>query len=127
MKALYQLDVGGGDPFEAVSYLALDDGAAEATRALAERIVEGVMAHRAEIDRHISLRSRDWRLERIAPVDRNILRIAVWELCHRPDVPAPVAIDEAVELAKTYGGQDSSRFVNGILGQLARALAESET
>lgn len=125
MKALYQMDVGQGDPAAAVAYLSEEEAAEPATSALAGEIVAGVLAHRAEIDRNIAERSREWRLERLAPVDRNILRVAIWELLHRPDVPTAVAIDEAIELAKTFGGADSGRFVNGILGQMARTLAET--
>ncbi|MBE3590456.1 MAG: transcription antitermination factor NusB [Firmicutes bacterium] len=122
MKALYQMDVGRGDPHALLAYLGEEDAADGETVARAGEIVEGVLAHRREIDRTIAERSHDWPLERLAAVDRNILRVAVWELLHCPDTPPPVAVDEAVELAKTYGGADSSRFVNGILGSLVRSL-----
>lgn len=122
MKALYQMDVGQGDPRAVLSYLGQEDAADAETVQRAGEIVSGVLAHRREIDRAIADRAYEWRLERLAAVDRNILRVAVWELLHSPDTPAAVAIDEAVELAKTYGGADSGRFVNGILGNLLRSL-----
>lgn len=84
-------------------------------------LVDGVTAHREVIDNIISIHARDWKLDRMPVVDKNLLRIALFELHHLPDVPAPVAINEAVELAKIYSTEDSSRFVNGLL---AAVLAE---
>ena len=82
------------------------------TRSLAE----GVEARKAELDGLISKHSKGWALERIAPLERNIMRVALFEALHREDVPVEVAIDEAVELAKEYCGTDAPGFVNGILG-----------
>ena len=92
-----------------------------------EALVLGVEAHRSEIDNRLVSTSENWALDRMPVVDRAILRLAVYEMLYVDDVPVSVAINEAVELAKAYGGEDdSSRFVNGILGNIARAL-ESET
>jgi transcription antitermination protein NusB len=85
----------------------------------AHDIVAGVSEHRADIDAAISDASTGWSLDRMPAVDRAILRMAVWELAHNPDVPAGVAIDEAVELAKELSTDDSPRFVNGVLGAIA--------
>jgi len=83
-------------------------------------VVLGVEAHQARIDRLIEDTSANWTLSRMPLVDRNILRLAVFEMLYRnEDVPHSVAINEAVEMAKVYGGEDSSKFVNGILGRLA--------
>jgi N utilization substance protein B len=83
-------------------------------------VVLGVKAHQARIDRLIEETSDNWTLSRMPLVDRNILRLAVFEMLYRDeDVPDSVAINEAVEMAKVYGGEDSSKFVNGILGRLA--------
>lgn len=83
-------------------------------------VVLGVEAHQARIDRLIEETSDNWALSRMPLVDRNILRLAVFEMLYRDeDVPDSVAINEAVEMAKVYGGEDSSKFVNGILGRLA--------
>lgn len=83
-------------------------------------IVLGVEAHQSRIDRLIEETSSNWTLTRMPLVDRNILRLAVWEMLYRDeDVPDSVAINEAVEMAKVYGGEDSSKFVNGVLGRLA--------
>jgi transcription antitermination protein NusB len=109
--ALYQHEV-TGRPLEE-----LLDGAKPFTRQLAEQVDAG----RAELDELISRHSKGWALERIAPLERNIMRVALFEALHRDDVPVEVAIDEAVELAKEYCGTDAPGFVNGILGA---ALAE---
>ena len=81
----------------------------------AREIVQGVIDHAAEIDAAITEHATAWPIERMPAVDRAILRIAVWEIRYNPDVPAPVAIDEAVELAKELSTDDSPRFVNGLL------------
>lgn len=89
----------------------------------AEALVRGVAAHRAEIDKRLSSTSENWALDRMPVVDRAILRLATYEMVYVDEVPVSVAINEAVELAKAYGGEDdSSRFVNGVLGRIARAL-----
>jgi N utilization substance protein B len=81
----------------------------------ARRLVEGVHAHLPEIDGRIRAQADNWRLERMPSVDRNILRLAIYELEHEVDVPKLVVVDEAVELAKRYGSEQSGRFVNGLL------------
>ena len=86
-------------------------------------LVEGVEAHRAELDEVISEYAKGWDLNRIAPLERNILRVALYEMNFREDVPAEVAIDEAVEIAKKYSGTDAPGFVNGILGSAAREMS----
>ena len=85
-------------------------------------LAEDVEANRAELDELISKHSQNWTLNRIAPLERSILRTALYEALHRDDVPVEVAIDEAVELAKQYCGADAPGFVNGVLGA---ALEES--
>jgi N utilization substance protein B len=89
----------------------------------AVEILGGVEAHQARIDSIIEDISENWALSRMPLVDRNILRLAVYEMLYRDDVPDSVAINEAVEMAKVYGGDDSSKFVNGILGRLADVAA----
>lgn len=94
-------------------------------------VANGVTAHAAHIDDLISSHLQGWTLERLPAVDRAILRVAVWELLHADDVPEPVAVDEAVELAKELSTDDSPGFVNGVLGQVMlvtpqiRAAAEA--
>lgn len=87
----------------------------------ARMLVMGVSSHRADLDRTISVSSQNWAIDRMPVVDRSILRLAAFELKYVDDVPVSVAINEAVELAKEFGGEDDShRFVNGILGRIAR-------
>jgi N utilization substance protein B len=104
--ALYQHDVTGRPLGEL-----LHD-----TKPFTRKLAEEVEAHRSELDDLISRHSQNWSLERIAPLERSILRTALYEGLHVEDVPVEVAIDEAVELAKQYCGTDAPGFVNGILG-----------
>ena len=93
----------------------------------AESLVRGVMEHRDEIDERLVATSENWSVDRMPVVDRALLRLAVYEMVYVDEVPVSVAINEAVELAKAYGGEDESpRFVNGVLGRIARALEETE-
>lgn len=85
----------------------------------ASQLVNGVWAHREELDRIISESAPDWKIERMPAIDRNLMRIALFEMLHLEESPTAVAINEAVELAKMYSTQDSSRFVNGVLGRVA--------
>ena len=109
--ALYQADVTGRSLEELV-----DRDATPFTRELAE----GVQREREQLDELIARHSVGWTLDRIAPLERNILRVALFELLHRPDVPVEVAIDEAVEAAKELCSADAPGFVNGILGTVQR-------
>ena len=90
----------------------------------AVELVRGVEDHREEVDALIRKYADRWSLERMPVIDRNLLRMAVFELAHRPDVPVAVAISEAVELAKRYSTDDSGRFVNGMLGRIAEAVRD---
>jgi N utilization substance protein B len=93
----------------------LEDLLADA-KPFTRELVEGVEANREQLDELIARHSKGWSLERIAPLERNIMRVALYEALHREDVPVEVAIDEAVELTKQYCGSDAPGFVNGILG-----------
>jgi N utilization substance protein B len=88
-------------------------------RAYAEEIVHGVVDTRDALDLRITQASEHWRLTRMTRVDRNVLRLATWELLHEPGTPRAVILDEAVELAKRYGTEDSGAFVNGVLERIA--------
>jgi N utilization substance protein B len=111
--ALYQADVTGRPAPDLV-----ERGAAPFTREL----VEGVESERDELDDSIARHATGWSLDRIAPLERNILRVAVHEMRHRPDVPVEVAIDEAVEAAKELCSADAPGFVNGVLGAVQREV-----
>jgi transcription antitermination protein NusB len=108
--ALYQGDVTGRPPAELLT------DAKPFTRELAD----GVAERREELDAEISTRSQGWELDRIAPLERNVLRVALYEMHFRDDVPVEVAIDEAVTIAREYCGADAPGFVNGILGAAAK-------
>lgn len=111
LEALHAADVNDAD-----ALLALEPGDETYARAL----VTGVIEHREELDELISARAEHWSLERMPVVDRNLLRLGVFELLYQPDVPAGVVIDEAVRLARLLSTEDSGRFVNGLLARVAR-------
>lgn len=90
-----------------------------------EAIIRGIMEHQSEIDATITKYAPEWPLEQITIVDRNVLRIGVFELSFAPDVPPKVAINEAIEVAKGFGGESSGKFVNGVLGAIFRDLQAS--
>jgi transcription antitermination protein NusB len=110
--ALYQADVTGRPLVELVG--------GEATR-FSKELAVGTWAERGHLDELIERHAVDWSVDRIAPLERNILRVALFELLHRPDVPAEVAIDEAIEAAKELCSADAPGFVNGVLGAAHRA------
>jgi N utilization substance protein B len=107
--ALYRRDVTGKEP-----------AADEPARPFTRELIEGVDAHRDELDEQIAKHARGWTLDRIPPLDRNIMRVALYESAHRDDVPTEVALDEAIELAKAYCGADAPGFINGVLGAAVR-------
>ncbi|MCL4839158.1 MAG: transcription antitermination factor NusB [Thermoanaerobaculia bacterium] len=142
LQMLYQHDLGGASPEEIAAGFSLEAfqgeeeaaGAAgtttasrlvEAPEALAHalRLVAGTVAHLEEIDALIRRQAEHWRLERMPPVDRNVLRLAIYELLCEVEVPKLVVVDEAVDLAKKYGAEQSGRFVNGLLDGLLKAHA----
>lgn len=94
--------------------------AKKGARAYAEDLIKGVLAHLPEIDRCIETAVENYRMERLAAVERNILRVAVYELNHLADAPPPVVINEAIEIAKKFGATESGGFVNGILDRIAK-------
>jgi N utilization substance protein B len=123
LQALYQIDVAAADIDDALrGFWASFEPVEKEVRDLAEELVRGVAERRREIDEAIEGVSANWRVDRMARVDRNILRLATFELLHRPEVPVKVAINEAIELGKKYGSEDSSAFVNGLLDKLAHSL-----
>lgn len=108
--ACYQRDVTGRPLTELVAE----------SRPFTKELAEGVEAHKANLDAAIARHAKGWELDRIAPLERNVMRVALYEIEHDEDVPTEVAIDEAVELAKEYCGVDAPGFVNGVLGAIVR-------
>ena len=94
--------------------------------AFASELVNGVIAHITEIDSRIAEKSKHWSMARMARVDLNILRLAVFELLYRPDIPKNVTMNEAIEVAKKFGAEDSASFVNGILDEIASSVTDKE-
>jgi N utilization substance protein B len=93
-----------------------------AMRLFAEPLIRGTLEHRNEVDEVIKKHAKNWELHRIAAVDRNILRLAIYEMLHREDIPPIVSINEAVDIAKKFSTQDSGKFVNGILDKVKGEL-----
>jgi N utilization substance protein B len=93
-----------------------------ATRLFADKLIRGVLEHQPELDARIKQHAENWNLHRMAVVDRNILRLAIYEMLHRDDIPPVVSINEAVDIAKKFSTQDSGKFVNGILDKIKGEL-----
>ncbi len=126
LQILYQHDLAGVPLEEAISsYKNYLNPSPQAFK-FAEEIVKGVVEHRSKIDELIQKYSEHWRLERMSVTDRNILRIATYEMLFRPDIPPKVSINEAVELAKEFGTEDSPAFVNGILDAIYKNEVKDE-
>ena len=127
LQALYQLEMTPGSIGDALdsAWAAAEEARKEPEAVkFARELVEGVMDHRAEIDRLIEQHSHNWRLDRMGRIDRNVLRLGVFELKYRPDIPKKVSLNEAVELGKNFGTEESSAFVNGLLDRVAAALGK---
>lgn len=125
LQILYQSDVTGqgvSEILESGSYSVEDGEPSEFCRSLALGVEELLV----EIDRAIGSTSKHWTVSRMPLVDRNILRLATYEILHLDSIPVSVSINEAVEMAKVYGGDDSSRFVNGVLGRIAETGGEGD-
>lgn len=128
MQTLYEWDFHGNRPIDVAETVernlsefapGLDD------KGFAKELVEGVLKHQEEIDGLITKYAPQWPLPQITTVDRNVLRIGCFELKFSESVPSKVAINEAIELAKSYGGESSGKFVNGVLGAIFRDMLDS--
>jgi N utilization substance protein B len=128
LQMLFQIDASAVNADAAIElfWRNFDAEADPEGRAYADEAVRGVEATREQLDRHIAEASAHWRIERMTRVDRNVLRLGAWELAHRLDVPRAVILDEAVELAKGFGTDDSSAFVNGVLNRIAEILGRTD-
>ena len=124
---LFAIDATGGDVAQAISDFWRElPGDAEG-REYADQLVRGVRQGLEAIDERIRAASQNWRLERMARIDRNALRLGAYELQTRSEVPRAVILDEAVELAKRFGSDESSKFVNGVLDRIADDLGRADT
>ena len=121
---LFQLETSTGeDPDEVLQYHAAEGAATPDVAAFAGELVRGVLANQEKLDGVLAEASEHWKVKQMAKVDRTILRIAVYELTIDKHVPPKAAINESIELAKTFSGDEAGRFVNGILGRVAAATA----
>jgi N utilization substance protein B len=120
LQLLYQRDTNPGVERTVIERFAGERLREAALRDFCLSLYDGVLTNQEDIDRRLTAAADNWRLARMAAVDRNILRMGAFELLYLQDTPAPVAFDEAIELARRYGSTDSSSFVNGVLDRLRR-------
>ncbi len=126
LKLLFQLDFDKDNLAEAVETFWSSHPCGPETKEFAHNLVMGTLAELETIDRLLNQYAEHWRLERMAVVDRNILRFAAYELCFLQDIPPKVTINEALEIAKKYSSPDSSKFINGILDKIANKQGEKD-
>lgn len=124
LQMLYQMEVSSVSAEQAIALFWSNLGAGREGEEFANRIVRGVEKDHAKIDERIRQVSQHWRLERMTRVDRNILRLACFELLEMGEVPRRVTLNEAIELAKRYGSEGSAGFVNGVLDRIASELGK---
>ena len=123
---LFQIDMAGGAPAEVYPHFWREHEAELEVKAFAEGLVEGVTRERAVLDQIISGSAEHWRIERMAVVDRHILRVDVYELAWLPDTPPVVVLDEAIEVGKKFGSEQSGSFINGILDAVRKRIERGE-
>jgi transcription antitermination protein NusB len=123
LQALYEADTSKHDPYDSLARLSAEAELSEAQAAFARDLVDGVIANRKAIDDVIRQAAPQWPVEQISTIDRNILRLAIREILMNNGAPVRAAINEAVELAKSFGSDNSARFVNGVLGSVSLSLA----
>ena len=126
LQALYEIDNTGHEPVEVIKRQLAAVTLSPDNNRFVEELVAGVLENRARIDEYIRRFARAWPLEQMAVVDRNILRLAIYEVLVDNRVPVRVAINEAVELAKDFGGQSSPRFINGVLSSVSNLKEEED-
>jgi N utilization substance protein B len=121
LQALYELDATHHDPVVVVDRRLEEDATPTGAREYVSHLVSLVLSHQAEVDAQIVAAAPAWPLDLMSSVDKSVLRLAIAEMLYQRDVPVKVAINEAVELAKTFGHDSSPKFVNGVLGTIERA------
>jgi transcription antitermination protein NusB len=128
LQTLYEYDIANHAPTEVLQRHAEERNLHPRVSEYASELLVGVCNHLAEIDAHIQSAAREWPLQQMARIDKNILRLAIYEILFNNTVPAKAAINEAVELAKVFGSDTSSRFINGVLGTIfTRAQQQQPT
>jgi len=125
IQVLFEVDTSGHSLEEAMEWALEEVAVSEETSAFTRRLAQGVLKHREELDRQIQRFAPTWPVSQLASVDRNLLRLAIYELTQETGPPPKVAINEAVELAKLFGTESTPRFVNGVLGAVMENLVEA--
>jgi transcription antitermination protein NusB len=127
LQALYEYDLSGHSPALSIEQRLQEEPLEEKLKIFSQEIVLGVFPLITKLDELIATNAPDWPLDQVASIDRNIIRIALWEFAVEKCTPVKVAINEAIELAKVFGSDSTPRFVNGVLGSLAGRIAEIQT
>ncbi|MEE8470319.1 MAG: transcription antitermination factor NusB [Dehalococcoidia bacterium] len=127
LQTLYESDCAHHDPEESLSRLAEDYALPESSVSFARELVNGVLQNKGQIDALIHEHAPSWPVEQLSAIDRNILRLAIFEISIDNRVPTKAAINEAIELAKSFGSYNSSRFINGVLGSISRLQAQENS
>lgn len=125
LQILFQYDLANGNIKEIMENFWKEKKANSKIVSFCSQLVNGAIENLKEIDNCISRHSLNWKLERMSAVDRNVLRIATYELLFLKETPSPVVINEAIEVAKKFGTEDSAKFINGILDAIRRSLEEN--
>ncbi|NQS74849.1 MAG: transcription antitermination factor NusB [Peptococcaceae bacterium] len=118
LQVLFQVDIGSVDPGKAIEYMDEEFGKVADNEDFAGQLIYGVLANLAPIDQIIARVSKDWKPDRMANVDRNLMRLALYEMFFCHDIPNNVSVNEAIDIGKIFGGADSGKFINGILGKV---------
>lgn len=121
-KALFMIEVGGNRVEDVETYLLQGSTASEQETAFFRFSLQGILTHRNDLDRLLKEHLINWKLDRLSPVVRNILRIGIYEIMYDDEIPEKVSINEAIELAKIYQDEEASRFVNGVLDRIRKHL-----
>ncbi len=127
LQILFQLEFDGSQPEKAIHQYWADKKASEEIKTFGRWLVEGILANQEKIDALIQSVSKHWRLARMAVVDRNILRLAVFELLYEKDIAPAIIINEAIEIAKKYSNEEAAMFVNGLLDAVRKKLESEKT
>lgn len=126
LQALFEADTSNHDPYDSLQRVIAEQRLAQGPAEFAERLLKDILTTRNEVDARIAEAAPAWPVDQLSAIDRNILRLAISEMLGDNGTPVGAAINEAVELAKSFGSDKSSSFVNGVLGSIARQLEESE-
>lgn len=126
VQALYAVELSPSQPREAISLFWESDRFKPAAKAFAQELLSGLLDKSAELDARISANSPNWAISRMSKIDLAIIRLAAYELIYREDIPKNVTINEAIEIAKKFGSEESPAFVNGILDEISKSLPEKK-